>query len=127
MEFRSIDFTATTAVPDLGDDHIFRFCTFEQLDEDKIATAVDATFLGCRFKNIDFYWTLFNNVLFHDCEFKDCTFRGVSFAGCRFVDCSFESCVCTQDNLGGSCSFERSRWYGCTHNDCVGWKGVVWH
>ena len=128
MVFRSIEFTTNTAIPDFGEvEHVFMFCTFEQLDDEKIATNVESTFLGCRFKDIDFYWTLFNNVLFHDCTFENCTFRGVSFAGCRFVDCSFESCVCTQDNLGGSCTFKGTRWYGCKPNNCVGWKGVVWH
>jgi uncharacterized protein YjbI with pentapeptide repeats len=124
MEFRSIDFTTTTDVPDLGDDHIYRYCTFEHLDDEKIATAIDATFLGCRFKNIEFYWTLFNSVLFHDCKFENCTFLGASFAGCRFVDCSFESCIFTQDNLGGCCTYKDSRWYGCKQENCVGWKGV---
>jgi uncharacterized protein YjbI with pentapeptide repeats len=124
MEFRSIEFTATTDVPDLGDDHVFRFCTFKHLDDEEIGMAVDATFLGCRFKEMDFYWTLFCIVLFHDCEFENCTFRGVSFADCRFVDCSFEFCIFTQSNLGNDCTFSGSKWYGCTQNNCVGWEGV---
>src|SRR3954447_11103200 len=109
--------------PDLNGDHVFKYCTFERLN-DSIAVIIDVTFLGCTFKDTTFYWSHFNTVLLSECKFKNCTFQGVAFTGCHFVECSFESCAFTENNLGGSCSFEDNKWFECSQANCVGLEGV---
>jgi uncharacterized protein YjbI with pentapeptide repeats len=123
MSFENVAYSPQGALPDLGDDHAFRYCTFENLDENH-ALHVDAIFLSCEFRNNDFYWALFNGTLFSECEFANCTFHGVAFIDCRFVGCTFDSCTFTTSNLGGPCRFEGSKWYGCSQSRCVGWEDV---
>lgn len=123
MLFEEIDYSPPDSLPELGGDHVFRYCTFEGLNEEN-TLHVDSTFLRCTFKNDEFYWTLFNGVLFSGCELESCTFRGVSFADCRFIDCTFKDCVFTKDNLGGSCTYEDTLWAGCSQTGCTGWEGV---
>lgn len=113
-------FIAPDTIPDWNQDHVFRYCEFENITDAIHNVHIDAVFLGCTFRKNDFYWSLFNGVLAYDCTFEDCTFRGVSFADCRFLDCSFERCVFTNDNLGGSCGFEGTKCHDCYQRDCVG-------
>src|SRR5258708_14896891 len=119
MLIESVEFVAPHVIPDLNGDHVYKYCTFEHFDENHVVH-VDGTFLGCTFRRNDLYWTLFNCVLASDCTFEDCTFRGVSFADCRFVNCLFDRCVFTLDNLGGSCRFESTQWWGSTQRACKG-------
>ena len=121
MLIDNADFTPSDSLPDLGTDSIYRFCSFT--DVDKISY-LEATCLGCTFTNCHFYWSMFNIVLFHECTFENCTFAGVTFADCRFVDSTFDSCTFTKSNLGGSCAYPGTVWYGCKQSDCQGWEGV---
>lgn len=60
----AIDYEPSTTTPQLHGDHIFKYCTFEQLREEDIPICIEATFLSCTFSNTVFYWSLFNEVLF---------------------------------------------------------------
>ena len=119
MLIESTEYPAPSLVPDLNGDHVYRYCTFENLDEQNV-NHVDSTFLACTFRKNDLYSTLFNCVLASDCIFEDCTFRGVSFADCRFVNCRFDRCVFTLDNVGGQCGFKGTEWWGSTQSECEG-------
>ncbi len=101
-------------------DGIFRFCSFESANLE--GTGSDGMFLSCEFRNIDFYWSLFNQALFFQCKFERCTFRGASFAGCRLVECSFSECRFLKDNLGGSCDSRDTKLFDCVAHNCEGWN-----
>jgi uncharacterized protein YjbI with pentapeptide repeats len=100
----------------LWDDGVFRWCNFAQLElEGKI---IGGALLGCAFREIDWYWGLFNNALLAHTSFKDCVFRGSSFAGCEFVQCQFDNCWFVLDNLRGPCTFENCIVIKSTFNGC---------
>ncbi|GMV95544.1 MAG: hypothetical protein AMXMBFR82_53220 [Candidatus Hydrogenedentota bacterium] len=94
-----------------GGDDCFKYCEFLGIAPQGVH--VEADFSNCTFKDIDWYWGLFNIVTFVDCRFINCTFRGCSFPGCRFVDCEFDGVRFVRDNLNGACSFEGAVAYGC--------------
>jgi uncharacterized protein YjbI with pentapeptide repeats len=121
MFIQGVEYTPPNTLPDLASDHVFRYCRFEKL-EDSVTRQVDATFLSCVFSKCDFYWSLFNVALFSECKFENCTFAGVTFADCLFIECTFVECSFTKSNLGGPCTSENTRWYGCKQSDCTGLK-----
>ena len=100
-------------------DSVFRFCTFESASIE--GGAFGDTFLYCEFRNLEFYWGLFNSSLFSNCKFEGCTFRGTSFSGCAFLECTFSDCRFLKDNLAAKCSSTDTKLYGCIQNNCEGW------
>jgi len=121
MLIESEAYTAESNIHDLGGDHVFRYCEFEDVRlEESAVVNVDGVFLSCKFTNVEMYWTLLNCAIFMDCTFVGCTFRGVSFASCRVVNSSFSNCVFVENNLGSPCRFEETVWYGSTQNGCTG-------
>lgn len=107
----------------LGDDDgVFRYCEFKQL---RVAGGhITATFMGCSFADVDWYWGLFNLSTIVRSKFERCTFRGTSFADSIFVECEFADCRFVKDDLGGECSFDGTRWYACIFTNCEGRNGV---
>jgi uncharacterized protein YjbI with pentapeptide repeats len=129
------------------DDVIYRYCNFADLTI--YGPGFDGAVIGCTFRDIEWYWVLFNIALFSRARFDNCTFRGATFADCQLVECKFNGCHFVLDNLGGACSFkdcsfvectfdkcefvldnpygrpvfENTRWYGCTQTQCIGLKG----
>ncbi len=94
------------------EDDYFIYCNFEDFEME--GGHVTSDFIGCSFKNLDWYWGLFNCMNFIDCRFTDCVFRGTSFATCRFVECEFLNCRFLKDNLASECDFEDCVAYGCS-------------
>ncbi len=119
--FRSETFQNTKQVKDalVSRDAVFRFCSFESANIE--GDGSDGVFLTCEFRDIDFYWSMFNLALFANCKFERCTFRGASFAGCRFVECTFSDCRFLKDNLGGSCNARDTKLFECVAENCEGW------
>jgi hypothetical protein len=119
MLIESIIFEAEEAFPDLGENHVFRYCTF--LPRQNLPLAViDGIFIGCTFQGLDFYWTIFNNTLVADSRFDGCTFGGARFHSSRFIECSLEKCAFKNDAFGKECDFQESRWYACTQDRSTG-------
>ena len=112
MIFESIKFETEMPRSEEWPDNVFQYCNFKKISTD--TSEMLGVFVGCKFEECDWYWTLFNLPIFVNVKFIKCTFRGVSFAGVRFIDCEFEGCVFTHDNLGGECSFLEISWYGCS-------------
>ncbi len=110
-------------VLELFEDSVFRNSTF--LMPTINGGHVTSIFLESTFSNIDWYWGTFNDSRFVTCTFKNCTFRGTAFLSCCFVECNFDSCRFAHDNVGGQCSFDDSRWYGCEARNCEGLDGVI--
>ena len=104
-------------------DNYFKFCNFEDLSPEIVS--IDSDFHDCTFKNVDWYWGLFNICSFVKCQFTDCVFRGASFPDCLFVECTFTNCQFVKDNLGGECDFDRTVAYGCSLKDTVGFEATL--
>ena len=100
------------------EEQVFIFCEFKGIHGEGLH--VTSAFLDSTFRQCDIYWALFNIATFVGIKFHGCDFRGCSFSGCRFVECEFEDCRFLPDNLNGSCSFDDSRWYGCTQRRTEG-------
>ena len=96
----------------------FRYCEFKDVTTE--GAHVDSEFVRCKFADCDFYWGLFNLAVFIGVKFENCKFRGCSFADCIFVECEFRHCDFVFDNLGGNCSFDGTRWYGCKQYESIG-------
>ena len=121
MLIESVTYTAQSNLRDIGGDHVFRYCEFEDASLVEFTIVqVEGIFLDCKFTNVEMYWTLLNCAVFIDCTFVGCAFLGVSFASCRVVECTFTNCVFAEDNLGGACSFRETVWYGSIQNGCTG-------
>jgi fluoroquinolone resistance protein len=101
----------------------FRYCNF--IDFSMEGGHITSDFVGCSFRGLDLYWTMFNIVNFIDCRFTDCVFRGVAFPQCRFVECTLVNCRFNKDNLNGDCDFDKSVAYGCTINGCEGFAALI--
>jgi uncharacterized protein YjbI with pentapeptide repeats len=115
QEINSENFT------DVGwDEGYFKFCNFEGFSIE--GGLVSSDFVGCSFKNIDWYWSLFSGCNFISCTFADCAFAGASFPDTRFVDCKFVNCKFTQDNLGGDCDLSKTIAYGCAVESSLGFE-----
>ncbi|MBI5091571.1 MAG: pentapeptide repeat-containing protein [Candidatus Hydrogenedentes bacterium] len=102
----------------LNEECVYRFVRFTGLSME--GGHIDAAFLTCTFTRIDWYWGIFNCAVFVECQFEDCIFLGAAFPDCKFVECSFVRCRFAKDNMGGDCSFDGAKWYGCTQTDCEG-------
>jgi uncharacterized protein YjbI with pentapeptide repeats len=100
------------------EDQVFQFCEFRDIQGEGLH--ITSAFLDCTFSQCDLYWVLGNIATFVGVTFRGCTFSGCSFSGCRFVECTFQDCRFTKSNLGGNCSFDGSRWYGCTQSNTDG-------
>lgn len=92
-------------------DNFFQYCKFSGFGEE--GSHIGSNFIDCVFEDCNFYMVMFNVASLVGVVFKNCEFRGSSFSSCRIVECRFESCRFTTNNLGGVCSFNDSRWYGC--------------
>lgn len=100
------------------EDQVFQFREFRGIQGEGLHIA--SAFLDCTFSQCDLYWVLANVATFVGVTFHGCAFRGCSFSGCRFIECTFQDCRFTESNLGGSCIFGGSRWYGCKQNNTDG-------
>jgi uncharacterized protein YjbI with pentapeptide repeats len=86
---------------------------------------IASVFVECTFANTEFYWVLFNGARFVSSTFQSCAFLGATFADCLFVECTFDNCRFAKDNMGGDCSSENTRWYGCSFANCAGVSTVA--
>jgi uncharacterized protein YjbI with pentapeptide repeats len=119
MLFESIVFDADEPLPELGEDHVFRYCTF--LPRQNLSLSVIyGVFLGCTFQGLDFYWAIFNNALVANSTFDGCTFGGASFHSSQFIECSLKNCAFEADAFGKQCDLQESRWYSCLQQRCTG-------
>ncbi|MBK9217386.1 MAG: hypothetical protein RJA63_2472 [Pseudomonadota bacterium] len=100
----------------------FRECVFNSASLE--CGTLDGVFVDCHFRDIEWYWGLFNGALFAGCVFERCVFRGTSFQSCRFVECLFADCQFLPDNLDTPCTATRVRWYACRNQGSVGWASV---
>lgn len=105
------------------DDEYFKYCEFLGFSFE--GGIVSSDFAVCTFKNLDWYWGLFNMVNFVDCTFLNCVFQGTIFSDCKFIQCSLQNCHFVQDNLGGDCSFEGSVAYDCDVDDDRGFAAAL--
>jgi len=64
-------------------DNYFKYCNFEGLTPS--AGHIDSDLNACSFKDIDWYWGLFNMSNFIECRFENCIFRGSGFPDCKFA------------------------------------------
>ena len=101
-------------------DEFYRYCDFSSASLE--GGDFDGVFISCSFKDVEWYWGLFNTAILVDCEFENCTFRGTSFAGCRIVNCSFKNCKFLRDNLNALCSAPDTTVYGCQSENCEGFN-----
>jgi uncharacterized protein YjbI with pentapeptide repeats len=101
-------------------DNFFRYCEFS--DASLEGGSSDGIFVSCSFKDVDWYWGLFNAAVLVDCEFENCTFRGTSFSRCRIVNCIFKNCRFLRDNLSVLCSAHETNIYGCQSEGCEGFN-----
>lgn len=115
LEFNGANAVAA-ALADTGG--VFRHCAFNSASLE--CGNFDGDFLACYFRDVEWYWGLFNTALFVDCSFERCTFRGTSFAECRFLECTFTDCQFLPDNLGSACSTDKTRLYACATANCSG-------
>jgi uncharacterized protein YjbI with pentapeptide repeats len=104
---------------DWGDGY-FKYCEFDDFSIE--GAIVSSDFLDCLFKGLDCYWGLFSYSNFIACRFTDCTFAGTAFPDTRFVDCSFVNCKFVKNNLDRECDFSKTIAYGCSLENCVGFK-----
>jgi uncharacterized protein YjbI with pentapeptide repeats len=103
-------------------DEFFRYCEFDSASLE--GGHFDGVFVFCHFKNVEWYWGLFNLAVLVDCNFDNCVFRGTSFSGCRFVNCTFSNCQFLRDNLNSLCSATETYVYGSQFHNCVGVNGL---
>jgi uncharacterized protein YjbI with pentapeptide repeats len=104
-------------------DNYFKYCNFEGLIPS--GEHVDSDFNACSFKDIDWYWGLFNTSNFIECRFENCIFRGSGFPDCKFVECIFTNCQFLKDNLNAECTFESAIAYGCQLENSVGFGALI--
>lgn len=118
MRIESETYQTKLTKPASWEECAFLYCTFSHIKSE--GAHVTSVFVDCTIDNCDFYWGLFNVATFVGVKFQNCTFRGTGIAGCRFVECRFDGCSFIQDNLGGSCSFDGTRWHGCEQSSTQG-------
>ena len=116
MLIEAQDFSTTLQKPVGWSDHVFRYCTFTDIDEE--GGDVDSVFVSCAIERCSWYWGHFNCAVFVEVQFKNCIFRGTGFSGTKFIDCEFVDCIFQNDNLNSPCSFKDIAWYGCTQLRC---------
>ena len=101
-------------------DSVFRYCIFEAASLQ--GGDFGDTFISCEFRDVEWYWGLFNLALFSNCKFERCTFRGTAFSGCKFVESTFTDCHFVKDNLSASCDAPDTILYACIGQNCEGWN-----
>lgn len=101
-------------------DAVFRYCSFETANLE--GGDFDDVFISCEFRDLDFYWGMFNLALFLNCKFERCTFRGTSFAGCLFMESTFADCRFLKDNLAAPCDAPDTKLFACSAENCEGWN-----
>jgi len=114
----SVEYDDRRAVSNVLEESVFRYCEFSKFSYE--GGHIDAVFLSCTFRDIEWYWGLFNACVFVGTRFVGCTFRGTSFPDCRFVECEFVECRFVADNLARECSAEGARVYGSSATSCTG-------
>jgi uncharacterized protein YjbI with pentapeptide repeats len=105
------------------DEDCFKYCEFYGISLN--GKHITSDFTSCMFKNIDWYWGIFNIVNFVDCKFINCIFRGTSFPDCKFVECELTGCQFVRDNLNGKCRFDGTVAYHCKLSNCEGFEAKV--
>ena len=100
----------------------YHYCNFERFSD--LTDPVEGSYLGCEFVGCGWYWALFNCAVLVRVKFENCQFDGCSFSSCTFVECEFVGCKFGDDSFEKGCSFDESRWYGCTQSNCTGLEGV---
>ncbi len=103
-----------------SNEEVFRYCVFESANIE--GGSFDGVFVSCEFRDIEFYWGLFNSALFFGNRFERCTFQGTSFSSCRFVECTFTDCSFVKDNLASPCSARETKLFACAAHNCEGWN-----
>ena len=104
------------------ENNYFKFCDLEGLSSE--GGHITSDFSSCSFKDIDWYWGLFNICNFMECRFTNCTFRGTSFPSCKFVECIFTNCQFCKDNLNTDCDFNSAIAYGCRFENTIGFTAI---
>ena len=89
----------------LNEDGIFRYCNFDGLQFEGSPGCFDGALIGCVFRDVEWYLSMFNTADLISTKFINCTFLGTKFASCRLIECVFEHCRFDLDNLGGPCGF----------------------
>ena len=102
------------------DENFFKYCEFEGFSVN--GGVISSDFVGCTFKNVDWYWGIFVQANFIGCRLIDCTFRGTSFSDARFMDCLVDGCRFVKDNLNGDCNFTGAVAYGCLVKNSEGFS-----
>ncbi len=119
----SEEFTQENLASVEWEDGWFRYCNFTGFAME--GGHVTSDFVGCSFKELDLYMTMFNIVNFIDCSFIDCLFRGAAFPDCRFVDCRLTNCRFIKDSLNDDCHFDGAVAYGCQVEGCEGFAALI--
>jgi uncharacterized protein YjbI with pentapeptide repeats len=109
------EFNATQKLPRFWYRQYMQYCTIDGIE---IYEGLDGVYLGLTFKNVLFYWTLWNCTNTIECLFEDCTFQGASFAKSHFTSSTFSNCRFILDNVGGQCSFDDTIFTECGFNAC---------
>ncbi|MBP6002091.1 MAG: pentapeptide repeat-containing protein [Pyrinomonadaceae bacterium] len=100
------------------EDDYYKYCEF--VDISTAGGHITSDFANCTFRNVEWYWGIFNIVNFVDCIFVNCVFRGTSFPDCKFVACEIQGCRFIKDNLDGDCTFEGAVAYNCKVSNSEG-------
>ena len=96
----------------------YKFCEFTGFTKD--GGHISSDFTCCTFKDIEWYWGIFNIVNFIECKFINCTFKGTAFPDCKFVECEITNSKFEKDNLNANCDFENSSAYNCKIKNSIG-------
>jgi uncharacterized protein YjbI with pentapeptide repeats len=104
------------------DENYFKFCDFEGFSVE--GGVVGSDFIGCTFRDVEWYWGMFPLANFIACRLVNCTFRGTSFRDARFVECLIDRCLFVKDNLDGECEFAGAIAYGCQVRESAGFGAV---
>jgi uncharacterized protein YjbI with pentapeptide repeats len=117
---RSMEIDATNFETVEWDDGYFKHCEFSSFSKE--GGVISSDFVGCSFKDLDWYWGMFTHANFIQCHFTNCTFRGTSFVDARFVECGLKDIHFVEDNLRSECDFSGAVAYGCTVEGGEGFK-----
>ncbi len=117
---KSMEIDATNFETVEWDDGYFKYCEFSGFSKD--GGVISSDFVGCSFKDLDWYWEIFTSANFIQCHFANCTFRGTSFVDARFVECGLKGVRFMEDNLQSECDFSGAVAYGCTVDGGEGFK-----
>ena len=105
------------------DENYFKYCEF--VDFSMEGEVVSSDFIGCSFRNLDWYMALFSFTNFINCRFINCIFQGTGFPDTRFVDCTLIDCKFVKDNLNRDCYFTKTSAYNCQVSDGEGFNPEI--